>query len=31
MKLWDEGRYFPLAYSKKAVDDATTDRLMLVP
>jgi penicillin amidase len=31
LPLWSEGRYFPLAYSKGAVDRATTDTLQLVP
>jgi penicillin amidase len=29
--LWSEGRYFPLAYSRSAVDRATTDTLQLLP
>ncbi len=29
--LWDEGRYFPLLYSRKAVEGETTDRLVLEP
>jgi penicillin amidase len=29
MPLWDPGRYFPLAYSRKAVEDNTVDRLLL--
>jgi penicillin amidase len=29
--LWSEGRYFPLEYSKAAVDAVTTDRLRLTP
>lgn len=31
MPLWDAGRYFPLLYSQKAVEGATTDRLVLEP
>ena len=31
MQLWDVGRYFPLLYSRKAVEGETTDRLMLEP
>ncbi len=31
MPLWDVGRYFPLLYSRKAVEGETTDRLMLEP
>lgn len=31
MPLWDAGRYFPLVYSRRAVEDATTDRLALKP
>jgi penicillin amidase len=31
MQLWDEGHYFPLLYSRKAVEAATTDRLALEP
>ena len=31
LALWSEGRYFPLAYSKSAVDRATTDTLQLQP
>ncbi len=31
LPLWSEGRYFPLAYSKAAVDRATTDTLELLP
>ena len=31
MKLWDAGRYFPLVYSRGAVEKETTDRLMLKP
>jgi penicillin amidase len=29
--LWDAGHYFPLLYSKKAVEGETTDRLLLEP
>ena len=31
LPLWSEGRYFPLVYSKEAVDRNTTDTLQLVP
>jgi penicillin G amidase len=31
MSLWDVGRYFPLLYSRKAVEGETTDRLRLEP
>lgn len=31
MALWDAGRYFPLLYTKKAVEAQTTDRLTLEP
>ena len=31
MPLWDAGRYFPLLYSRKAVEGETTDRLTLEP
>jgi penicillin G amidase len=31
MPLWDAGRYFPLTYSLKAVEESTTDRLLLRP
>ncbi len=31
LPLWSTGRYFPLNYSKMAVDAATTDVLQLVP
>ena len=31
MPLWDAGRYFPLVYSRKAVEGATADRLVLQP
>jgi penicillin amidase len=31
LPLWSEGRYFPLAFSKGAVDRATTDTLELLP
>lgn len=29
--LWLEGRYFPLSYSKRAVDSVTSDALNLIP
>ncbi len=29
--LWDAGQYFPLAYSRQAVEAASTDRLVLEP
>ena len=29
--LWDQGRYFPMLYSKKAVEEQTKDRLILEP
>ena len=29
--LWDAGRYFPLSYSRKAVEENTVDRLLLQP
>jgi penicillin amidase len=29
--LWDAGRYFPLAYSKEAVEQISVDRLLLQP
>ncbi len=29
--LWDTGQYFPLAYSRRAVENQTTDRLTLEP
>jgi penicillin G amidase len=31
LALWNHGRYFPLSYSKAAIDAATTDVLELVP
>jgi penicillin G amidase len=31
MPLWDAGRYFPLAYSRQAVEENTVDRLLLEP
>jgi hypothetical protein len=31
LALWREGRYFPLRYSKAAVDEVTTDVLTLMP
>ena len=31
MTMWNAGRYFPLVYSRKAVEAATTDRLVLKP
>ncbi len=31
MSLWDAGTYFPLPYSRKAVERDTTDRLVLEP
>ena len=31
MGLWDAGHYFPLLYSRKAVERETTDRLVLQP
>jgi penicillin amidase len=31
MPLWDAGRYFPLLYTRKAVEGETTDRLTLEP
>ncbi len=31
LPLWDEGRYFPLAYSRGAVEAVTVDRLTLRP
>jgi len=31
LPLWDAGRYFPLVYSRKAVENVTTDRLVLQP
>jgi penicillin amidase len=31
LPLWDQGQYFPLSYSREAVERATTDRLTLEP
>src|SRR5262249_12739159 len=31
MQLWDVGRYFPLLYTRTAVEAETTDRLTLEP
>ena len=31
LPLWDAGRYFPLVYSRKAVEGESTDRLVLEP
>jgi penicillin G amidase len=31
LQLWDSGKYFPLAYSRHAVEAATVDRLLLRP
>jgi penicillin amidase len=31
LPLWSEGKYFPLVYSKEAIEKATTDRLELMP
>ena len=31
MGMWDQGQYFPLLYSRKAVEAETTERLRLVP
>ncbi len=31
LPLWDQGRYFPLAYSREAVEKIATDRLVLEP
>jgi penicillin amidase len=31
MPLWDQGKYFPLSYSKEAIEKVTTDRLVLEP
>jgi penicillin amidase len=31
LPLWSDGRYFPLVYSKEAVDRNTTDTLKLLP
>lgn len=31
LPLWDQGRYFPLSYTREAVEKVTTDRLELEP
>ena len=31
LPLWSAGQYFPLRYSRNAVDAVTTDRLILQP
>jgi penicillin G amidase len=31
LPLWDSGKYFPLVYSRRAVEAATVDRLLLRP
>jgi penicillin amidase len=31
LPLWGDNRYFPLAYSRKAVEKVAESRLMLVP
>src|SRR5262249_21687192 len=31
LPLWSEGKYFPLAYSREAVEREVTDRLTLMP
>ena len=31
LPLWAEGRYFPLAYSRKKVEEVTVRRLLLRP
>ena len=31
LEIWAKGQYFPLRYSRKAVEDAAAHRLMLVP
>jgi penicillin G amidase len=31
LPLWSEGKYFPLVYSREAVEKETTDRLVLQP
>jgi penicillin amidase len=31
LPLWDAGQYFPLAYSREAVEKVTTDKLILQP
>ena len=31
LPLWDQGKYFPLSYSREAVEKVTSDRLELEP
>lgn len=31
LPLWDQGHYFPLSYTREAVEKTTTDRLTLEP
>jgi penicillin G amidase len=31
LPLWDDGKYFPLVYTRRAVEKATVDRLLLEP
>ena len=31
LPLWDQGKYFPLSYSREAVEKVTSDRLELKP
>ncbi len=31
LQLWDEGKYFPLVYSRKAVEKEATEKLVLEP
>jgi penicillin amidase len=31
LTLWNDGKYFPLVYSQKAVEHETTDRMVLEP
>jgi penicillin amidase len=31
LPLWDAGQYFPLAYSREAVEKVTTEKLLLQP
>jgi len=31
LPLWSEGKYFPLVYSREAVEKEVTDRLLLKP
>ncbi len=31
LPLWDQGQYFPLSYSREAVEKVTTDRLVMAP